>query len=252
MNKNKKPSKSKQVKPKPICIECNDNTKKARSRQKIDVILCDDCKKLDKYNLMTKTYSKTTYFLTDDDINDLNSIKADSTYGPATYYTLEDIKNVFCEKYDIIPENIDNKLKELNKQKEYLQQEKMNKKEEKKNKRCESLTKALNKADLELRGDSKLCENYINGEVKDKNLADIVERMCQMKYLFEYCHMDECKEKTSKEYYETLNAGYFPDFDIFVEGERIALEKYSNGEYPDIYPWIKKDDLKPKKKKKNN
>jgi DNA-binding transcriptional MerR regulator len=250
MAKNKTISKSKQVKPKPICIECNDNTKKARSRQKIDVILCDDCKKLDKYNLMTKTYSKTTYFLTDDDIIDLKFINANSSYGQATYYTIEDIKNVFCEKYDITPENINNKLEELNEQKKFLQQEKMNKKEEKKNKRYESLTKALNKAGLELRNDSKSCENYIDGKIKDKNISDIVERMCQMKYLFEYCHMDECKEEAYKEYNDTLNAGYFPDFDVFDEGERIALEKYSNGEYPDIYPWIKKDDLKPKKKKK--
>lgn len=248
--KNKTISKSKQVKPKPICIECTNPDKKARLRQKIDVILCDDCKNLDKYNLMTKTYSKTTYFLSDDDIIDLNSIKANSTYGPATYYTLRDIKNVFCKKYDITLENIDNKLKELDEQKEFLQQEKINKKQEKQNKRRESLNRALIKAGLELRCDSKLCGNYINGEVKDKNLADIVERMCQMKYLFEYCHMDECKEEASKEYYDTLNAGYFPDFDIYVEAERIALEKYSNNEYPKVYPWIVNHGVKPKKKNK--
>lgn len=112
------------------------------------------------------------------------------------------------------------------------------KKEEKCLKRKEILTKALTKAGLELREDSELCKKYISGEIKE-NKKNIVERMCQMKYLFEYCHMNECKEKAYNNQIETFNAGYFPDCSVFEDAEMIALEKYSNGKYPKIFPWMK-------------
>jgi hypothetical protein len=38
---------------------------------------------------------------------------------------------------------------------------------------------------------------------------------------------------------------------FFITTYRIALEKYSNDEYPEVYPWIVIHELKPKKKKKD-
>lgn len=61
--------------------------------------------------------------------------------------------------------------------------------------------------------------------------------MCEMKYLFEYCHMDDCKQEAYEEYIEELNAGYFLDCSVFERAEEIALNKYSNGYYPAIFPW---------------
>lgn len=157
-------------KPKAVCTHCKNIEKKAKYRLKINILLCDDCKKLDKYNPLTKTYAKTTYFLEDEDIQNLNFIKAKSTYGMATYFTLEDIKNIFCNKYAVDNNNeIENKIKELNDIKEKIQEEKESKRLSKNDKnimRREKLSNALNKAGLVLRGDSKLCENYINGETK--------------------------------------------------------------------------------------
>jgi hypothetical protein len=112
------------------------------------------------------------------------------------------------------------------------------KKEEKCLKRKVLLTKALTKAGLELREDSKLCKKYISGEIKE-NKNNIVERMCQMRYLFEYCNMNECKEEAYNNQIEIFNAGYFPDCSVFEEAEFIALDKYSNGKYPKIFPWMK-------------
>ena len=111
-------------------------------------------------------------------------------------------------------------------------------KEEKCLKRKELLIKALNKVGLELREDSELCKKYISGENKN-NKKLVVERMCQMKYLFEYCHMDECKQEAHNNYIETINLGYFPDCSVFEEAEMIALKKYSNGKYPIVFPWMK-------------
>jgi len=259
INKTKSKTNSKS-KPKAVCCHCKDIEKKAKHRLKINILLCDDCKKLDKYNLLTKTYAKTTYFLEDEDIQNLNFIKAKSTYGMSTYFTLEDIKNIFCNKYAIDNNNeIENKIKELNDIKEKIQEEKKSKRMSKNDKnimRREKLFNALHKVGLVLRDDSKLCENYINGETKKIKIKDIVKRMCQMKYLFEYCHMDECKQKALEEQRETLEAWYFPDCYVFDEAERMALNEYSYGEYPEIYPWIIQEQThdkpnKPVKKSKN-
>ena len=45
-----------------------------------------------------------------------------------------------------------------------------------------------------------------------------------MKYLFDYCNMKECYNKIYEE--------------LFDEAELLALKTYSNGKYPDIYPWL--------------
>lgn len=89
---------------------------------------------------------------------------------------------------------------------------------------------------LELRSDSNLCKKYIDGDVKD--LQGVVKRMCQMKYLYDYCHMDECHEIAYEQQCDELNAGYFPDCSVSDQAELIALRKYSNGKYPDNWPWM--------------
>lgn len=33
--------------------------------------------------------------------------------------------------------------------------------------------------------------------------------------------------------------GCRPDFKVFERAEDIALEKYSNGKYPKVFPWLK-------------
>jgi hypothetical protein len=101
----------------------------------------------------------------------------------------------------------------------------------------DKLIKALSKYKLELRDDSLLCHKYIIGK-SEYDLEEIVRIMCEMKYLFEYCHMDECKEIAYKEYIAEKKAGYYPDFLVFDNAEVIALNKYSNGKYPEIFPWL--------------
>ena len=44
--------------------------------------------------------------------------------------------------------------------------------------------------------------------------------MCEMKYLYEYCNMDECRQIESEEYL----------------AEMLALNMYSNGKYPATFP----------------
>jgi hypothetical protein len=103
-------------------------------------------------------------------------------------------------------------------------------------KRKQRLVLALEKAGVTLREDSKLCTAYINGTESD--LPFIVKRMCQMRYLYDFCKMLECKNIVYKEQYLPLKEmGLFPDGTVFSFAEEMALQKYSNGKYPDIFPW---------------
>ena len=73
--------------PPKLCVECNS---KGRLIKRLNIIVCIDCNKLDKYTLITKTNAKLKYFLTDDDLDDDNliSYEGKSGYGPATYFTI--------------------------------------------------------------------------------------------------------------------------------------------------------------------
>lgn len=96
------------------------------------------------------------------------------------------------------------------------------------------LCSALERYGLELRPDSKLCVMYIASGVGE--IEFICKRMCQMKYLFEYCNMRERLNDTEKEQLETLEAGYLPDLSVFGEAEYNVLREI--GSYPTTYPWM--------------
>ena len=52
-----------------------------------------------------------------------------------------------------------------------------------------------------------------------------LNQMCRKKYLVEYCHSNDIFFSLS---YKKRN---------IIDIERKALDKYSNGKYPSIYPW---------------
>lgn len=216
------------------CIECD---KKVKNKSILNIYLCSNCKNLNKYELVTKTTAKNTYKLDDDDLNELHPFYGNSSYGPATYFKKNEVVNKSCIKFnttqEYLLETIDDiiKMKKINKEKN---------KKIRENKRKNKLIAKLNEAGLELREDSKLCKLYIENKT-DFTLKEVVERMSQMKYLYEYCHMNECYNQARNEYFEELNNGYFPDVPIFDNAEMIALKKYSNNKYPKIFPWQIKD-----------
>ena len=96
------------------------------------------------------------------------------------------------------------------------------------------LINKLNKVGLELRSGSKLCQKYI--EKAQGNVDNIVERMCQMKYLYDYCNIQEVLNKLSKERKETVHFIHFPYMlpPLFEKAENIILEKQK---YPKYWPW---------------
>ena len=79
------------------CVQCMN---KGTWAKKLNIFLCAGCRKLPKYILISKTDAKDNYFLSIDDLINLEKINANSSYGPATYYRKEDLVNKFCEKFN--------------------------------------------------------------------------------------------------------------------------------------------------------
>ena len=101
----------------------------------------------------------------------------------------------------------------------------------------------LEEHQIKLRKDSALCSKYINGTI-DLTLDQVVRRMCEMKYLYEYCHMKEIKYNVYKMYLHDKkksdkNIKYVKDGSLSKKAEQIALETWSNGKYPEKFPWEK-------------
>ena len=235
----KEPKKPKEIVDK--CIECL--VKKGSMRSKTNLMLCKDCVKIDKYKLISTTNAKNMYYLKDIDLDDLYDMPGHTGYGYGIYYYLEDIKNTACAKHNTDREHLDEVIRKLSDDKSFCVQARNDRSVEKRNRSIENrktnLINALREAGLELRNDSKLCAKYISGEIKggDKELPNIVNRMCQMKYLYDYCHMNECQDIAYEQHCEELKAGYFPDCSVSEMAELIALEKYSNNKYPTVFPW---------------
>jgi hypothetical protein len=108
--------------------------------------------------------------------------------------------------------------------------------------RIRKLELKLKKRGLELRKDSALCSLYINKKT-DLNIDYIVQRMCEMNYLYEYCDMKNIKTQVYNYY---ASNEYIKDYEgtISTQAEKIALEKYSQGIYPKVFPWkLNNDEL---------
>ncbi len=93
------------------------------------------------------------------------------------------------------------------------------------------LERALRKAGLELRADSRLCTRFIQQGVGD--LRMIVERMCQLKWLFDYQNMgvliQEIKELDLED----------PDYDDYLARPLQIAEAriLAKTPFPRIWPW---------------
>jgi hypothetical protein len=152
-------------------------------------------------------------------------------------YHKNDVFEFLKEKYqtsslDIINEHIE----EIKRAKKEKQQKRLLNSLARKQNRKEILIKALNEHGLTLRSDSKLCQEFIDGNIKQNRLDWVVERMCQMKFLFEYFDMKKEIEKAKEEQDDEFNSGYIPDISPFEQAEMNILQRI-NG-YPKVFPWL--------------
>jgi hypothetical protein len=187
---------------------------------------------------LTKTDAKKDYFLTDSELLTIESIQKPNPYRKRTMMTLykkNDIIEYLKYKYDTSSfTTVEEKISELKSRKESRTKARMLTLQNKRNNRKYELCNELAKYGLRFRTDSKLCQGYIDGTIKDKSLEWICQRMCQMKYLFEYCHIDQEIQKVKQEKYFDDEYMYESPFDIAEERILNRIQKY-----PDVYPWIR-------------
>ena len=224
-----------------FCVEC----KKTGATQSniFNKLLCSVCKNSDAYKMVYKTTAKKEYFLTDADIGRLETFD-----GPkirrnfTTLIKLTDVKNAFCKKFSVELSQIDEAKDQIEISIDEEKTRKRDLRDERKYdlkvKRKKSLEDELAKYNLVLRDDSNLCQGYINGSIKDWSLDQIVNRMCQMHYLYNYTDMEKYLEEARTDYYETIKAGYFPDCSIQEDAELKAVGPLNN--YPVVWPWMEK------------
>jgi hypothetical protein len=206
---------------------------------------------------ITKSAAKHDYFLTDADLANIPSTEKRNprfrSAAPMILYKEDDIKSAFCHKHGITADagpiadavsgvnvgSVEAKIKSLKAQKEEKSAKMKAGKAKKRQGREDELVAALTDAGLNLRSDSKLCHGYIDGTLTDVwTVPQIVKRMCQVKYLFEYCNIDSFLNDLRKEYREW--GEYYNSEDLFDEAETKALRKRraeTGSAYPDIWPW---------------
>jgi hypothetical protein len=158
-------------------------------------------------------------------------------------YSKADIIELFCAKYGIESKNekdIQEKILELDNKKNNMLNKMKEKRTNKHLNRKNMLIKELNNYGLELRDDSNLCKLYIEGRAEKEGwtLDKIIKRLCEVRYLFDYCHISEYFEEAKQNQREEIEAGYFPDCSLFDEAEYLALMNTSSKKYPDRWPWL--------------
>ena len=222
------------------CFECKNNNGSMSTY--FNIYLCTECKLYDKYTLVTKTNAKKNYFLKDEDLDKIDKILGKTAYGPTTYFTTDNLIKYLCDKHNLAPDQLNDFIINLINQRNSKSNNRNKKIDENKRikmeKRRSKLIEELNKFKVDLKDDSYLCQNYIEGKLQN-SLDDIVKRMCEMKYLFEYCHMDECIKIINDKYdSDSSDSDDSINISIFDQAGNLALEKYSNGKFPVIFPWL--------------
>ncbi len=230
------------VKTQIICDDCEQLTN-SYIKNANDENLCTDCGQKDVHIYICKTNIKKDYFLTDKDLLlanlDIIDVKNPKYNSGArmNLFKKSDITDLFCEKYSVTHEEIQDQIIKLHELKEAKKKRTLENKAGKVVSKTTILENALKKYKLDMRSDSKLCSGFIDGSIKDWTVDQVVHRMCQMKYLFDYCDMDDCFEEAKTRRQEEYDAGYFPDMPLFDEAEQIALK--NAGGYPQVFPWMK-------------
>lgn len=254
----------------PVCDHCQGKTQASFSLA-FNKTLCAACKMNEPYKMLYKSTAKLQYFLTDKDLHEIEMFPGPKNRNGGacghrdTFLVREsDVKSRFCQKFSVTPNEIAGKLQELQTIKaakrakrvatsnhvgraephqpgynggpvivspHHIDSSQLLLREQRK----QELVDALAEYKLSLRADSKLCQGYINGTITDRSVDEIVHRMCQMHFLFNYADMDNCLDRAYELHNAERNDGCFSDFSVFERAERLALKKRP---YPSSWPWL--------------
>lgn len=141
---------------------------------------------------------------------------------------------LYGETLDSVIEKRNEKLEKMAEKRAIKDKERFAKIQREQNERRNELKDIMSKCGLTVRSDSALCQNYIEGSDYAWSLREIVNRMANMKYLFEYCKFEKVRNSLKRQ-------GMYYGFD---DCEEEVLSRHG-GDYPKIYPWLKQsiDDI---------
>ena len=192
------------------------------------------------HDKITLTNAKKIYKLT---YEELKNIKCDIRNNPHRrslemyLYDKEQVVNVFKLKYGLLDDyDVECKLKDFENKRNELSNKRLLNAMNSKLKRKKDLETLMAQYKLPIRGDSKLCKGFIDGSIKDYTVEEVVRRMCEMKFLYDYANIKDAFDEAREEQEEEFNAGYIPDCSLFEMAELIALKKC--GGYPEVFPWM--------------
>lgn len=198
-----------------------------------DMVMCKLCLPL-KPMLVSEDYVQNTYWFPYDTLSTIPSKYVDGI----KYFKLEHIENAYIPyitKFNNIINSIPQSIPSSDK-----------------HERKSALVYELGICGLRLRHDSKLCSGFINGTITNMDLQHVVSRMCEMRYLYEYCNMEEMLYNAYL--YKCENGLH--NVNIFSLAEDMALRKKQQGvfllgntsdpytcimvnsNYPKVFPWI--------------
>lgn len=111
--------------------------------------------------------------------------------------------------------------------------------------RRRKLREHLRRYNIKKRKDSVLCTKYINNTLdKEWTAEKVAQKMCEMKYLYDYCRMNH--------YLKLTSVNKFSGLTHFEISKHLALRNY--GQFPVVWPWstLVKDEHQTKLKESLN
>jgi DNA repair protein len=192
------------------CVECGKDT--SVMFEILDIPLCRKCQKNnEKYKMITKTRAMAEYRLKKDELFKLKHIEVKNPHyasaAPMILFLKSQVEEIALEKWGDW-ETIKQEIAKRQSIGEKIRKSK----EEAKKKREEMLIKALNKKGLDLRNDSMLCRNYINGRT-----------LCTLDEVVQI--MERAYERHTKTPYDSLWKKYHKEIE---EDAEIAFGYFEN------------------------
>ena len=225
--------------------------------------------------------AKSDYFLTQGDLTNLEYIEKNNPHyrraSSMKLFNKINIIDVFCDKYDVTYDQVEEKRKELLNMKNSKRTEKMKKRKEQlvnilnenrinpninnrdfdnyldgrepvqniagKIIRERELKNMLQQKGLQLRSDSKLCDDYIEG-CSDLSVHEIVETMETMNFLYTKTNyrniMNNVIENQRNNYYGDRHVDYV---DASYTAKRIAIKEWIKKNHIDNLPQFVKNHM---------
>lgn len=206
-------------------------------------ILCKKCTKKNEYKLISRESAHIKYGVNDNELLKIkNIVRANYNYNrrpeyPKKYYLEREVRlminePLLAERKLMMPES--SFCRNYYSREAREDYDVYGLEDDKKRKRRNELMMALKKYGLTLREDSIICNKYICGNI-EKNIDEIVEKMCTMKYLFEYTDYSNIMRKLMIKKRYTFVA--YNNHEFRAIGKKQALED-TDGNWPESWPWL--------------